>query len=306
MTAVCRNDTKAPRTCTVVKWNSPIEELSGIAQLAASDMRRGWCRASDMRLVVPSVNWGMQLQNICEAQEIPALFCAPHARLGSKDRKRLAMLSALANPHDAAVQQACIAAGVTPEELDTLLSTYAQAHGYTLMKVIGLKDSMALRHVTLHVRGDENAQELYTLVRTQVEHPTFPAKTETLPIVLMGHIRSRVKRIFAVGCVDGLVPSYATGSDKSEGRTARDAAREAGRAGFESCFSHAEDSLVISYFTRIEEQVAQMAGIVSARTKLQDTTRLAMTRPTPYLAEWGANCPSTVGGQALLRERGLN
>lgn len=302
MAAVCSIDNKASCTCMVVKWNSPIEELSGIAQLAASDTQRRLCRASDMRLVVPSVNWGMQLQHICETQEIPALFCAPHARLGSKDRKRIAILSALANPHDSAAQQACIAAGVTPEELDTLLSKYAQTHGYTLMKAIDLKGSMALRHVTLHVRGDENPQELYELVRTQIERPTFPAKTETLPIVLMGHIHSHVKRIFAVGCVDGLVPSYAANMDEKE----RHAAREAGRASFESCFSHAEDSVVISYFTRIEEHVAQMAGIVFGRTKLQDGTRLAMTRPTPYLAEWGANLPSTVGGQALLRERGLN
>ena len=302
MTAVCSIDNRTSCTCTVVKWNSPIEELSGIAQLAASDTQHGLCHAGDIRLAVPSVNWGIQLQHMCDTLKIPALFCTPHVRLGSENRKRLAKLSALARPHDSAAQDACIAAGVSQEELDTLLNTYTKTHGYTLIKAIGLKESMALRHVVLHLRGDENAKDLYELVRTQIEHPTFPSDTETIPIVLMSHIRSCVKRIFAVGCVDGLVPAYAANMNEKE----RHAAREAGHASFEACFSHAEDSVVISYFTRIEEHVAQMAGIVFGRTKLQDGTRLAMTRPTPYLAEWGANLPSTVGGQTLLREKGLN
>ncbi len=291
-----------PRACTVAKWGSPAEELSGIAQLAARDAQRGVCRASDMRLAVPSVNWGVQLQRVCASQKVPALFCAPHARLDANDRMRVAKLAALADPGNAAAQRACIDAGASREELDALLGSYADARGHTLVKVVGLKESMSLRHATLHVRGDENAGELYAIVRAQMERPTFPPEAETIPIVLMSHVREGAKRVFAVGCVDGLVPSYAKDSSDERRRQAIDE----GRAIFSSCVSSAQDSAMISYFTRIEEHTARAAGISFARTRLQDGVRVALTRPTPFLAEWGAELPATVGGQTLLRKGALN
>ncbi len=285
-----------PHACTVVKWGSPLEELQGIARLAARDKQRGFCCASDMRLAVPSINWGMQLQRVCEAQKISALFCAPYAPLTAEDRKRVAKLSALANPHDPKAQRACIEAGMHQEELDALLAKFAKARARTLIKAVGLKESMSLRHAVLHVRGDEDAKELYELMRTQRSRPTFPSEADTIPIVLMNHIRDRVKRVLAVGCVEGLVPSYA----RMDTEEKRQSALEAGRAVFSSCISKAQDSAVISYFTRIEERVAQAAGISFVRTKQQDDMRVAMTKPTPYLTEWGSCLPATVGGQALL------
>ena len=85
----------------------------------------------------------------------------------------------------------------------------------------------------------------------------------------------------------------------------------AGAIQLESCaFSqvseHVSKRLYFSGFAKAEAGLARRANIRFARTRHEDGVEFAVTRITPLFGLFGADRPSTLGSQALLRMYGLN
>jgi hypothetical protein len=84
-----------------IKWDSPTDELVGVAKLAFAQLDKGGLAHSQIRLIVPHANWGLQLQRACEAQGVSATFNMPMERLSAGATVELAKLEFLANPASA-------------------------------------------------------------------------------------------------------------------------------------------------------------------------------------------------------------
>lgn len=211
----------------VVKWATPAEELVGVARLAQALVERRVTAPEGICLVVPSENWGVQMQRACQSVGLSARFEA-----GAFDEEAWCA-DAPASLTDHA-----------PVPI-VLCSAAAQA-----------------------VEGNAGAWR-------------------------------RVTHVYLVGCVDGLVPRAPRGQGSSE-RYARE------RSAFLAVARSACAQVVISLFTGIEASIARAARLNCTRTKMVEGQRMAVTHPTPFLAELGARRPTTLGGQLLLRRHGLN
>lgn len=174
----------------LVKWNTPADELVGTVKLVRQLIKGKTVRMRDVRLVVPSANWGVQLE------------------------RAAAMAGLAVNPNDA------------EGSLGVPVAHYRSARA-----------------------------------RESVDH------------------------VYLIGCVEGLLTD---------------------REAFLAVIRSARVSAVMSLFTRIEEQTAQAAHLAYTRTRCDHGTMLAMVRPAPFIAEWGSKRPTTTGGEALLRQHGLN
>lgn len=164
--------------------------------------------------------------------------------------------------------------------------------GFSLVRHLQWGTDPRMAHALLHVQGFESATELFGIVKEQLARPTVPAFTEHIPIVLQDYPEVDADYLFAVGCVRGLVPQ-GVGTPAAE------------RA-FVQMVAAPRERTCISYFTKAPYELAESAGIYSARQKTEDGERVAMTQPSPYLEAAGSWRPTTTGGQALLRTYGLN
>lgn len=164
--------------------------------------------------------------------------------------------------------------------------------GFSLVRHLQWGTDPRLAHALLHVQGFESASEVFAIVKEQLERPTVPAFTEHIPIVLQDYPSVDADYLFAVACVRGLVP-HGEGTDES-------------KRAFAGMVSERRERTFISYFTKAPLELAEAAGIYSARRKTEDGKPVAMTQPSPYLEAAGIWRPTTTGGQALLRTYGLN
>jgi hypothetical protein len=300
-----------------IKWDSPTDELVGVAKLAFAQLDKGGLAHSQIRLIVPHANWGLQLQRACEAQGVSATFNMPMERLSAGATVELAKLEFLANPASAHAREILLkvpyalstdsqnAEGVTGEDaLAAFAMRNKSVKGFSLLNVAHLKNFHEFDHALLHINGDEGATQMFDIVSAQLACPTIPEHTSAVSIEHMLYAHNPADLVILVACVDGFVPgaaAYAAATDQ-----ARAQAVSTWREAFNKCAGLGTQKTYISLFTRAEEALAKQAHFQIARTKMQNGQRVAQLRPTPFLDEWGLDAPSTCGGQALLRHLGLN
>jgi hypothetical protein len=300
-----------------IKWDSPTDELVGVAKLAFAQLDKGGLAHSQIRLIVPHANWGLQLQRACEAQGVSATFNMPMERLSAGATVELAKLEFLANPASPHAREILLkvpyalstdsqnAEGVTGEDaLAAFAMRNKSVKGFSLLNVAHLKNFHEFDHALLHINGDEGATQMFDIVSAQLACPTIPEHTSAVSIEHMLYAYNPADLVILVACVDGFVPgaaAYAAATDQ-----ARAQAVSTWREAFNKCAGLGTQKTYISLFTRAEEALAKQAHFQIARTKMQNGQRVAQLRPTPFLDEWGLDAPSTCGGQALLRHLGLN
>lgn len=298
------NDMRALGVDTLcVKWKTPAEELVGIAALAHELLTRGEVRTDRLCLAVPNRNWAVQAQRACARIGLETAVCIAPARWDAATHRSLAALELLARPGEKA-QAAWKAAGGTLEEARRIVRTCGEARGFTLARMTGLEEAPACAHALRHLGGEEDACELSALVLEQLTRPSLPARSSCVPIVDVRAIQSTYDWVFLIGCVDGLIPAAQAFEAVDEQK--RIEALEVDRRAFFSAINHASVRAVVSSFTEIDAEVARQAHIRPARFKMHHATRMALTAPSMLLEETGAERPSTMGGQALLREYNLN
>lgn len=286
-----------------VKWKTPSDELLGIATLAHALVTQGVVRSDRLCLAVPNRNWAVQAQRACAHNGLEtALLLAP-AQWDGATQRALAALELLASPGKKA-QAAWNVAGGTSEEGQRIARTGAKARGYTLAHIVGLTDAPTCAHALKHLDGEEDARELSALVIEQLTQPTLPARGSLVPIAHIRALDHVYDWVFLIGCVDGLIPAARAFEAPDEHE--RSAVLEADRKAFFTAIKCARECAVVSNFTHIDAHVAQQAHIRATRYKKEHGSRLALTTPSMLLEEAGAERPSTLGGQTLLRKFNLN
>ena len=259
----------------VVKWATPAEEALGMAKLAGAMVERRIAQPSEVAIVAPNAAWAENLLTACRMANVRATRLWP-VEPGQAGRAVLA-------------------------ELDDLVANGGPdaPHGRTLIHRVGADAVPEFAHALLHLEGDESALEVRKLITDQLQSPTIPDDSPALAVTTLAFLTHPVAYLFAPGCVDGLVPPRSNQSDADD-------CIEQSRAAFARAVRLAQVRATISYFVKAPAELASTLNLHSVRTKVEDGRQLAMTRPTPFLAEVGLARPATIGGQALLRRYALN
>lgn len=277
----------------LVKWKTPEDELVNVARIAQKFKRRRSDSPIRICIGVPNAAWASQVMRSLQMLEIPAVPYMPVKRLEPQTRAALAAIDFLAKQDDAS-RDALLACGKSTAECDQLLEQYGKARGFALLRATGMKDAKQLKHVMTLIDGDEDAAAIGKLTREQLARPRAREDSEEVIIMDYRAINGSFDHLILVACVDGMV-----------GDSAQPLNQQALEA-YQNAAQHAERDCIVSYFTRIDKAVADQARINYTRTKTENGVQLAMTKPTPFLVQEAASRPSTMSGQALLRNYGLN
>lgn len=290
---------------TYVKWRTPAEELAGIAALAATLVKQGNMRSESILLAVPNRNWAAQTQRACERVGLQTAVCIAPAQRDRATRQVLATLDLLSQPGSAKARAAWAeVSGCAIEEASRLIEEQGSMRGHTLARRAGLASIPAYEQMLPHLEGEEDASQLGTLLRAQLEHPAPPSRGPIAPIVHHRAVEGPCDWVFLIGCVEGLLPCAAA-LEATDTRV-RNRELEADRKAFFAAGTQARERLVVSGFASISAQTARQARIRSMRRKKEHGSLVAITSPTRFLDEMGAERPPTIGGQTLLREYDLN
>lgn len=185
------------------------------------------------------------------------------------------------------------------------IEAYTGRCGFSLLDVIGASGLTEFEDVAYAMSGDENAACLLEIVRNAVNEPAFPDGAHTLHVATYDSLCGcEYDTIFAISAVDGLIPrrdAFEVVSTEEERRRVMDADRRE----FYSAVSKARNRLVISYFGKTTLEVAERMKMHVTRVRAEDGKRIAVIRPSSFLAETGNACPGAVSGQNVLAEYGL-
>lgn len=293
-----------PARSTVVKWTTPAEEVRGIALVINSLINEANRDPERIGIAVPNHNWAAQMHYACRCADFPSTDCLPPARLNSEAQAALAKLDILAHHTTKETRIALAELGHPHQGMQHTIEELGPSCGFTLVQALGIDDIPLFAHARLHLHGDEDAQTLLDILKQQIVHPTMPDHASVTPIMHYRNVEGAFDWLFLIGCVDGLLP----GSDAFEAPTEqeRSQARDSCQSDFNAACSHAYEQIVISYFTKIDAEIAKKASIRTTRFRTEGDRRFAMTAPTVLLNHQENHRPTTVGGQILLRTYGLN
>lgn len=178
--------------------------------------------------------------------------------------------------------------------------------GHALLRAIGAKELPEFFEVASRLDGDEDACALYDLMRRHVCDPSFSDNPHALHLTSMEALAGTAyDTVVVFGAIDGFIPrrdAYEVVSTDEE----RARVMNADRRAFYTAVSKAASLLVISSFSTAPLELAEQTKMQVARVRSENDERIALVRPSAFLADAGAACPSTVGGQALLASRSLN
>lgn len=289
---------------TIVKWKSPAEEIMGAAQVVGKLIERKLAQREDICIAVPNRNWALQAHRGMQAAEVSSTVCVPVPRLSAAEHAALAALDALAQPDGDAGRAQWQKCGRSLEELDGILAEHRNTRGFALVRVLGIDALPAFEHGRLHVRGTETAAELARILRTQLVRPTMPHHTIRTPIMHYRAVAGDFDYVFLIGCVDGLIPGPP--AFEADDEDARERAKQTSRDAFLGMTTRGAKRTIVSYFSAIDERIADSAHIRYRRARHSHGETLAMCSPTMFLNEAGAQRPTTIGGQTFLREFDVN
>ncbi len=306
MTALAEHTASAatrptPR-CTFVKWRTPADEMVGLASLAAKAIESGEVEPRRLAFAVPNRNWGAQLERACGQIGLRTTFCATAAHLDRAAALALAKLRLIAEPGSAQARARLIDADYDEAAIDHLVAQCTRVSGFTLAHRLGIDAERALAHGMLHVAGTESATELLNVLSAQLARPTVPRDRQLSPIMDYRALTGAFDWVVVAGCAEGLIPDTRALANTDEGHTAL----ERQRAAFVRARGCARVRTVLSSFAKADADLAKAARLRIARTKTEQGRRICLCTPTRFIDEMGAHRPSTVGGQALLREYGIN
>lgn len=196
-----------------VKWETPSSELLGMAMVAKAMVDEGKAIPEHLCFAVPNNNWAAQTRRACAEVGLDSSICIPQPHLGEAAGKALATLQALAtvNPDESYAAWANL--GYTRDVAARMYCDYANAHAFTLVRVLGLKDVPQFAHALQLLSGEEDAATLHALICEQLSNPSMSDQADVVPIVDFRRIRGSYEALFLVGSVDGLVPRGTAGDD---------------------------------------------------------------------------------------------
>lgn len=229
------------------------------------------------------------------------------------DEQNLGLLEALDEVQRRCAQNAEAAPFLRAEALITryqdgraLIERNAKRRGYSLLAALGMQDMPEFAALAEALDGDEDAEQLCALARRMQESPVHTSDLHAVRISSYEQMCGcSYERVFAVGCVDGFMPArdafevVSTDADRNR-------IMDKGRRAFLSALGKAGKQLTVSTFSKADLELAERTKMQVTRVRAEGDARIATLRPTCFITEAGANAPLTVGGQALLSERGID
>ena len=308
-------------TCTLVKWKTPEDELLNVARIAHKLALNHGYRPKRVCVAAPNNAWISQFAKACDSLEIPSVICLPVRKLTDEAKRALATVDFVANNTEENRDKLKVC-GMSAEECEQMFEKCSGAKGFTLLKLSGVAGVKQFAHIMKLVVGDEDAGQLSEIIHEQLVHPCAREKSDEITITSAKDIHGEFDYVFYIGCVEGLagveyVANVLQGSRIVEGSESLQDSRYANATGglnnlSASCAignpgnSHATSGFYISYFTRIDKQIADAAHIYYARCKDENGQQVAMCKPAKFIESEQANRPSTTSGQALLSIHGLS
>ena len=178
--------------------------------------------------------------------------------------------------------------------------------GFGLMKAIDAEGISEFEAVAADMLGDETPARLFEMERASVTNPAWTEDPHVLHISTLENLcGTEYDNVFVVGAIDGFFPvrgAFEVVSTDGE----RNRVMDAERRDFMSGVAKAKHLLVLSHFSKSELELAERTKMQVVRVKSENGKRMAIVRPTMFLSEAGDAAPTTIGGQALLSEYGLN
>lgn len=186
------------------------------------------------------------------------------------------------------------------------LEKNATRRGFGLMKAIGAEGISEFEAVAADMVGDETAKSLLELEQAAISDPVWTEDPHVVHICLPQNLcGTEYDNMFVVGCIDGFFPqrnAFEVISTDGE----RNRIMDSERRDFMGGVAKAKHLLVLSHFSKAELELAERTKMQVVRVKSENGKRMAIVRPSCFLSEAGDAAPTTMGGQALLAEYGLN
>lgn len=222
-----------------------------------------------------------------------------------RDSSLVESLSVLSDLKASDAEEPFLRAYVLADRFDEgrqLVADAKKRKGHALLHAVGADEQAAFAQFAASLDGDEDAVSVYALIRQAQLEPQFDSDPHA---IRLGSYESLVgcsaQLIVAAGCVDGFMPNrnaFEIVSTDEERAEILNNQRELFVQGIEK----ATDTLVLSTFSNAPLELAEDTKMQMVRVRSVNDDRVAIVRPTCYIAEAGAQAPSTVGGQALPAE----
>ena len=191
-------------------------------------------------------------------------------------------------------------------EGQSFIAANAGRKGFALLHSVGADGLPEFEETVRTLVGDEDAASTFAIQRRSVTDPALPDDPHVLHVAAYGtSCGIEYDNVFSIATVDGFIPrrdAFEVISTDDD----RERIMSEERRSFVNSVSKANKRLVVSYFSKAPLELAEQTKMQVVRVKAEDGARVAVVRPTAFLAEAGNACPSTIGGQALLAELGLN
>ena len=187
-----------------------------------------------------------------------------------------------------------------------LIEKHHLRRGFALLRAIGAEGLKEFEEVNAALAGDETAEQIFSITRRCINQPAFPESERVLHIATYENVCGlKYDNVFVFGCVDGFIPhrdAFEVVSTDDD----RDAIMEAEKRTFYCLCGTASKRLIISYFSKAPLELAERSKMQVSRIRSESGERMALTRPSTFLAQTEGERPSTIGGQTLLSEIGLD
>ena len=296
-------------TLTIVKWKTAAEELYGMARAVAAYTGKPSADASRVCVAVPTLERARAAQAALETHGVPTTTFAAQGLLAEafstkKGMKAFTALSLIADPTDRISRELWEYLEEDPERGASFAREHAQGRARSLLQACGMRGIAGLDDVTMRLSGDERAQELLEVFREQLLEPTPPARMRRVCIATYDAVRGMsFDRMFALSCVDGLVPGCLAFTAPTEAQRSAIAARDS--IAFARALAKADEA-VVSFFAKERADRADRMHVHTIRTKAEHGCMVAMARPSSAIARARIAAPGAIGGDMFLRERELN
>ena len=186
------------------------------------------------------------------------------------------------------------------------IAANAGRKGFSVLRAIGANGLPEFEDLDASIVGDEDACQLYRLMRASVTDPVWPENPHVLHVADFDALcGGDYDNVLVMGAVDGFVPGRGAFEAVSTDAD-RERVLNRDRRRFANAVSKAGGRLVVSYFSKADLELAERSKMQVTRVRAENGGRVAVVRPTCFLAEAGNAAPTTDGGQALLAELGLN
>lgn len=258
-----------------VKWSTPAEEALSTVRLAYALVERRIAAPGTVTIAVPNRAWAQNVMRAAHNLGHQLVSCIPQS-ISPAGEQALAQLEAL---------------------------SHEGLQGRSLVHRAGLEDIPEFATGLLHMEGSESAEELAQLLRNQANTPSVPQNCAYVALALARNVPPTTNYLFAIACVNGLVPRAA--ALEAESATGEQTLAE-DRKQFRALLNTNTQRTFVSYFVKAPARLAENAGLHVVRYKMENEERYAMVAPSIFITETRSQRPSTTGGQALLRMYGLN